>query len=439
MELLYLIIYACTLCFITIRAYSKKNNPIYCAIWTAYSVSGVFCVLCKMYQETLVGTGIYHDYWYDLSDTTWWGYLIIIVCNIIAFKPIKIFDSGHSLVDFGVDDKDKRFFILFSYAYIISSLIFILPSIGNILSVFSITDLGELRSSLYANSENEGSVVVASNIVSNFCFKLCLLTKYLAVFNAYVMIKEKMRPILSSFLLIMVFLLVFINSSATAARGGMLIFIYCSGLVGLCFYKYLSKVNRLRIIATATVFLAIVVIFVAQVTMSRFMSDGGGGNPIIRNICFYLGHGPIEFSKITGCLTDFAYGKTIIGRLISHYIGIPYSWETIAYSIGYPNIGALFVTYLGFLYTDFGIVGCILFTFIWSKITYNMIKKRPNNISTIYFFLYYLSFYTTGVFVVGRLEYAALITTTIIYLIMRVIEKDPNMRKYFTCKIILRG
>lgn len=74
----------------------------------------------------------------------------------------------------------------------------------------------------------------------------------------------------------------------------------------------------------------------------------------------------MEFSRITGSLTDFAYGRTTIGRLISYYFGTDYNWTSISNSIGYPNMGPLFVTYLGYLYTDFGVPGCIVFTSLFA-------------------------------------------------------------------------
>ena len=435
MKLVYLELYALITCIITIRAFFKKYSTIYCFIWLAYAVSAVFCVLCKLYQPVLVGIGRYHNYWYDLSDTTWWGYGLILVCNLIAFKPFKMFDKEYDLTDFGINPKMQNFFTIFSILYILLALGFILPSIGNIIRVLHITDLGDLRNNLFANSENEGSVVIASNFISNFCFKMCLLMKYIAMYISFGMIKQKRTPVLCSLLIGFTFFLVYINSKATAARGGLLIFVFGVFLIGLSFYKYLSASNKRKVVIIGGVVAFIMFSFVSAVTISRFQNDGGGGNPILRNICFYLGHGPIEFSKITGSLNDFAYGRTIMGRLSNHYFGTEYSWNSVAVSIGYPNIGALFVTYLGFLYTDFGVIGCLTFTFIWSSITQILIIKRPNNISTIYFFLYYLSFYVTGIFSVGRLEYAAVITTTIIYFIIRAIEMDPRIKRLFTIKI----
>lgn len=438
MKFIFLVGYTVIVCGITIYSYFKKYNPIYCALWTAYAVSAIFCILCKVYQGTLVGSDIFHDRWYDLSDTTWWGYLVLILCTIIAFKPLKIFDNNKALLGFGKTKSQRNFFIIYSCIYIFGALIFILPSLSNIVSILSTNDLGSVRLDLYSNGENEASnVVIATNFISSISLKLCLQLKYLSIFIGFGMIKERTKPILSGLTLLLTFLIYFINCNANAARGGLLIFAFNSGLIGICFYKYLSRDNKRKVIVIASIAIVVVFSFFITVTISRFANDGGGGNPILRNVCFYLGHAPLEFSKITGSLKEFAYGKTILGRLANHYLGTPYNWTTVAHQIGYPDIDALFVTYLGFLYTDFGSIGCIIFTSIWSLCTYNLLKKRPNNISTIYFFLYYLHFYTTGIFVVGRLEYASLITTILGYFMIRLIEKS-ELKKYFSANIILK-
>lgn len=439
MGLNYLIGYATIICIITLRVWIKKENFIYCSLWTVNAVSGVFCVLCKVYQDTLVGHSAWHDRWYDLSDTTWWGYLFLIICCWIAYKPFKNFNKSNTLEKLGENRKTINCFVIFSYIFICLALLFILTSLNGVKSTLGINDFGALRSSLFSNGENEGSGAVASKFIANVALKLCIQFKYLSIFTAFTLIKEKKRTPLAVLLLFITFFVYYVNCAASAARGGMLIFLICSGLIGSMFFKYLSRANKVKIFIAAGILFGMVFVFFMVVTISRFANDGGGGNPILRNISFYLGHGPIEFSKVTGSLKEFAYGKTIIGRLVSHYFGTPYSWTDISDQIGFPQIGAVFVTFLGYMYTDFGIIGCILFVTIWSRIMNDILRKRPNNISTFFFFSYYLHYYVTGVFTIGRLEYASLITTTIIYLIIRAIELDPRVRSLFTLKFTISG
>ena len=48
--------------------------------------------------------------------------------------------------------------------------------------------------------------------------------------------------------------------------------------------------------------------------------------------------------------------------------------------------------------------------------------------STIFIFMYYLSFYVTGNFAVGRLEYVGMITAHIIALFIRLVEDQISLR-----------
>lgn len=430
--MLYLIIYALVVCFITVRAYVKKENMIFRALWTMFAVSAVFCVICKVDQGTFVGHSASHDYWYDLSDTTWWGYALIIICNIVAFKPIKEFNKNDELYDFGSNIRMRRFFVEFCYIYILLSVFYLLTSISTVRGIFEISDYGSLRSSLFSNAENEGGATMANNFISNVAYKLCLRFRFISVFIAFAMIKERIKVPLACLLIGDTFFMYFLSCVATAARGGLLIFVFISGIIGLIFYPYMSKSNKRKVFIGGMVILGVVFSFFMAVTISRLSTDTGGGNPLLRNIFFYLGHAPIEFSKITGSLNDFAWGRTIWGRLASHFLGTSYSWMAISNDVGFPNIDALFVTYLGYMYTDFGPFGCLAFVSLWGVFTYDILKKRPNKISTIFFFLYYLSFYVTGNFTVGRAEFIAVVTTFILYFMIRFIERTPKLRRLFT-------
>lgn len=428
MGLFYLILYAVITCIITIRAFVKRKNAIYCALWCEYALSAIFCVFCKIYQADLVGIGIWHNRWYDLSDTTLWGYLLLIICNLIAFKPFELIDRNCGLGIMGQKRGAKQYMRIYAYIYIVFATVFVLLSFNNIKAILGTSDMGALRSSLYGNGDNESTLIITTNALANLCYKICILFKYISVFVALLMFKERYCIKTAVCLLITTFGIYYIYASANAARGGLLIFVFCSFLILLTFYKYMSKSSKRKLIILSALCGGIVGSFFLAVTVSRVATDTGGGNLLLRNISFYLGHGPIEFSKITGSLQEFAFGRTVIGRLLNHYLGIPYSWEAIQASIGYPNIGPVFITYLGYIYTDFGIVSCVGFTWVWSNYMCKKLVKQGNRISTMYIFLYYLSFYVTGNFAVGRLEYAAVITAHIIAFAIRCIEDTIHIR-----------
>lgn len=421
-KLIYLVLYAIAMTAIAIRVVRKKNNFIYCCMWIAYAVCAVFSLLCKLFQPVLVGTGIMHYKWYDLSDTTFHGYVLIIVCCLIAFRPFKLFDHKGSLEEIGRSKGIKQFYTLFSYAYILWAVIFIVLSLNTVFGLLRISDFGLVRTTLFGNAENESEFVMTTNFVANICYKLCLQFKLLNVLIALSMIKEKFKTGLAVFSMLCTFLIYYLYATGNAARGGLLIFTFCCILIGVMLFKYMQKSSRRKVFIFASIAIVVVISFFITVTVSRFSSGYTGANLILSNISFYLGHAPIEFSKITGSLDHFAYGKTILGRLANHYFGTPYSWSQVSSQIGYPDIGAVFVTYLGYMYTDFGSIGCIIFVSLWSWFMCGLIKRSPNRISTMFLFLYYLQYYVTGLFAVGRLEYAAMITAHIIFFVIRLAE-----------------
>ena len=344
-KLIFLIIYAITMTAIAIRVNYKKNNYIYCSIWIAYAVCAVASLICKLFQPTLVGNGIMHYKWYDLSDTTFHGYALIVICCIIAFQPFKYFDHKGSLEQIGKGRGIKQFFSLFSYMYIIWTIVFIVLSLNTVISLLRTSDFGLIRSTLYGNAENESNFIMTTNVVANICYKLCLQFKLLNVLIALSMIKEKFKTKTAILSLMCTFMVYYLYSTGNAARGGLLIFTFCSTLIGIMLFQYMPKSSKRKVFYYATIAGIVVISFFISVTVSRFVSGYTGAHPILSNISFYLGHAPIEFSKITGSLDHFAYGKTILGRLSNHYFGTPYSWEQISSQIGYPAIGPVFVTY----------------------------------------------------------------------------------------------
>lgn len=430
MKLFYLILYAVILCGITIYVIIKRRNKTYCVFWMIYAISSIFCVINKVFQKQIHGQGIMLSIWYDLSDTTLLGYLLIIVCCAIAFKPIRLFDPA-------IDEKyryhrtnvvRKELSRLYAYMYISLFLIFLIVCFQTVLNVLNISDFALQRTALYDKSENETSATITNIFIGNICFKLCVKFRVLSVFVAFSMLKTQYKKGLAITLLVITSVLYYIYSSWNAARGGLVLYFICIILIGLYYIRYLNKSTKRKIIVLSSISAIILVLFFISVTISRFSNETNKNFSVISNVCFYLGHGPIQFSKITGSLTDFAWGKTVIGRLISNYFGTNYSWETIQSSIGYPPIGPVFVTYLGYIYTDFGVVSCLLFTWAWATFVTRTVKKYPNRLSTYYLLGYYINFYVLGVFVVGRLEYVAVISTHVFYFIFRLIENAMLQR-----------
>lgn len=419
---MYIAIYAVVIVFIMASAVIRTNSLAYKVVWIVYAVIATASLACVVFQDQLLGHGGALDYWYNLSHTTLWGYLLLAACCFIAFQPFKAFGANDALASFATSVRDKKLMAIYAYILIAFSIVFICLSAGSISSALHTSDYGALRSDLFGNSENESSLVIATNPLANICFKLCLQFKYLSVFVVCGMLKSNYKKGLAVGLLAFTFFDYYIYTAANASRGGLLIFCLCTLVVIGTFFKYFSPSLKHALRISILVVSVAVFSYIAAVTISRFADDGGGGNAVVRNIAFYLGHAPIEFSRITGSLDHFANGDVILGRLANHYFGSFYSWDILALRIGYPQIGPLFVTYLGFIYCDLGPIGCLIFFSICSFLMNYLIRKCPNRPSTIFIFMYYMHYFITGAFVVGRLEYASLITSLVIWAALRVLE-----------------
>lgn len=421
--IVYLWVYTILVVSTTITAFVKSGSFIFKMLWLLYSVIAVSCILCSIFQTQILGNSPSLDYWYDLSDTTLQGYLLLFACTFIALLPFSLLGQRDWLRGFGNQKGVLSTFAVYATLYILMVVIFVALSPSTVLNALNNTDYGSLRSELYSNAGNESTLVLTTNPIASICFRVCNIFKLASVAVAFTFYKENRHEFLGTVLLLSTFGLYYIYASANVARGGFLIYFVCAILVASLFWPYLGAVIKRRLFACLVIMAVLVGTFFMTVTISRFANDGGGGNPVLRNIMFYLGHGPIEFSRITGSLIGHSEGQLILGRLFSQWFGIPYSAYSIELSIGYPQIGPLFITFLGFVFCDFGYLGSISIFTLWALLMrWILSNSKPSRFSTLFILFYYLSFFVTGAFTIGLLEIASVVTYHVIWLLLRIFE-----------------
>lgn len=415
-----------------VSAFVGRNSFIYKLMWLEYTVIAVCTLLCVLFQTELLGHAGSLDYWYSLDRTSLQGYLLLFVCTWLALRPLASFGGGCELATFGRSEAEKQLFLAFTILYLLAAAAFVALSMSSVRAALSTSDYGSLRSDLYSGSDNESSLVLTTNPIASLAFKLCNLFKYIGIVIAFGMLKEKHHPVLAVVLIFTIFGIYYIYASANAARGGLMVFCFCAVILASLLYGFLSPGYRKRIMVGACVLGFLVFSIVAAITISRFANDGGGGNAIVRNVMFYLGHAPIEFSTITGSVSKYGGGEVILGRLFAHWFGSPYSWEAVSFTIGFPQFGPLFITYLGYIFADFGYIGCLLFAMVWAAFLSALLKNSPGRLSTLVLLGYYISFYATGAFTLGRLEFASLVTFHAIWLFLRLWEEilDRPVKNY---------
>lgn len=428
----YLVVYVALTVLACALAFAGHRSAIYKLIWLEYAVISVCTLLCVLFQTELLGHGGLLDYWYFLDKTTLGGYLLLFACTWLALRPLAALGNGQELLSFGKTKQEKQVFLAFAIIYVVAAILFVALSMSSVKAALSTGDYGAVRSDLYSGSDNESTLVLTTNPVASVAFKFCNLLKYIGIVIAFGMLKEKLHPGLAVGLICAIFGIYYIYASANAARGGLMVFCFCAVVLASILFRYLAPEYKRRISIGACILGGVVFSIVAAITVSRFADDGGGGNAIVRNVMFYLGHAPLEFSTITGSVTNYAGGDVIVGRLFAHWFGEPYSWESVSLSIGFPQFGPLFITYLGYLFADFGYIGCLLFVAVWAAFMSALLKTSPARLSTFLMLGYYVSFYVTGAFTLGRLEFASFVTFHLIWLFIRIWEEmldRPSKRK----------
>ena len=422
MGLLYLYIYTIILLVILIKSIIDKKNSMYCFMWGLYALSGVFCIINKTFQDEIIGNGYSHNQWFDLSDSSLLAFFLIILCCYISFRPLQYYNADRFVNGFEYDQVNKMLLLILSVCYFVFFVTYLATSFSIVVQSFSITDYGSMRDTLYGNANHESTVVISASPIGNICFKICWALRYLIVYVCFILIRNR-RKLIGIIVLICNFFLVYIYSNLNAARGGLLIFLFCAFLFAFPILQKLSKRIK-RILLIGAIVIAIVAInFVLGVTVSRTANNQSGNNLVLQNICFYLGHAPIIFSKLFGSLNDFAYGQFTIGRLLNHFFGFSYDIAAIKQQLGYPSVlNYLFSTYLFPIYADFGSIGCVLFFSLSSFLMKKVIKEPKIRLSTVFLFSYYVNFFITGNFVISSLEFASTITTVFIFLVFRLLE-----------------
>lgn len=417
----YLSVYVVAVWVLLVISFTRGTHWVYRLLWLVYAISATVCLLNVLFQEQLVGRGIMQDMWFDLSNTTWWSYGLLVLCCIIAFRPLTSFDQYSKFERFGIGGRQRQIVVVFAYTYVIVVALYIGLSWGNIVSGLNVADFGDLRMATFANADNESTASMSDNVFGSLFFRVSYQLRCLAMFLAFSLMRRKGRRLIAFLLAGSSSFIVYISSQITAARGGLIVYAICVLLIGMYSLRGIQKVTKKWIYISGGASLFVVFTFFARVTEERFGEEGSSGE-IIRNIFFYMGHAPIEFSTITGSLNHLAWGEVIVGRIMNLYTGASYDWQQIQTDIGYPPIGPVFNTYLGYLYTDFGVVGCIAFVLVWARYMDHLLKVRQNYMSTLFLLGYYLHFFVTGLFAVGRLEFASVITAFGVHMGLRLLE-----------------
>ena len=175
-------------------------------------------------------------------------------------------------------------------------------------------------------------------------------------------------------------------------------------------------VKRILIITVSTI-IPLVLIYFMVVTVSRFEEsslnvDAG------KSIVYYLGHSMLTFNYgVMDTIQNHAYGA---------YMFDGSSLRDVRFG---THFGTNFITIVGVLFLDFGLVGTVLMAVMFCCYFSKIARHRFLDIPDVYLLLTYSMLIFNGMFVLGRGYGIQLLEAWFIYFLLKFIQRVTFRRK----------
>ena len=224
---------------------------------------------------------------------------------------------------------------------------------------------------------------------------------------------------------VLLFIATFLNTATismySSSRGTIFNYMLLLLLMYILYRKSFESRIRHVVDKILVLFGAGALIYAIAVTNSRF---GGSDNSSRDSLFFYFGHAPIVFNQNVSTINGYGYGSFFwYGLLNLLSIGVNLTQESIG-----GTWGKQFYTYIGTWYIDFGFVGVIVLSFVFSGIVKKLVKNSRPLLSTCFAIFFAASFLIEGAFVIGRFYCLTLIINVGIFLILRFMENKVRLK-----------
>ena len=271
--------------------------------------------------------------------------------------------------------------------------------------------LDSLRSSDLADIYEMAHEEKEGNLFSKFT-NLFFHVRYLGMVLFFSFLaKEKQSKIFLFLLGIAAFLPVILATISLASRGGMVALFANFAIVYLMMKDILPKYVKRTLIIAVSIIIPLILIYFIAVTVSRFEEsslniDAG------ESMMYYLGHSMLTFNYgVMDTIQNYANGA---------YMFDCSSLKDIRFG---THFGTNFITFVGVLYLDFGLVGTVLVAIIFCSYFCKIGRRRFLDIPDIYLLLTYSMLIFNGVFVLGRGYGIQLLEAWIIYFLLKFIQR----------------
>lgn len=262
-----------------------------------------------------------------------------------------------------------------------------------------------------AHEEKEGTLF---SKFANLFFHI----RYLGIILFFSYLAKTKQSKLFLFLLgVAAFLPIILSTISQASRGGMVALFANIAIVYLMMKDLLPKsVKRILTITVSTI-IPLVSIYFMLVTVSRFEEsslniDAG------ESMMYYLGHSMLTFNYgVMDTIQNYANGA---------YMFDGSSLKDVRFG---THFGTNFITIVGVLFLDFGLVGTVLMAVVFCCYFSKIAKHRFLDIPDVYLLLTYSMLIFNGMFVLGRGYGIQLLEAWIIYFLLKFSQRVTFRRK----------
>ena len=340
---------------------------------------------------------------YNASSHFWhfsfFSFLYLYIVILIFMKPFMkncFVIQENPLSSYNVYRTIAKVYIVLA---IFSSIVYFPIALDSLRS----SDLADIYE--MAHEEKEG------NLFSKFT-NLFFHVRYLGMVLFFSFLaKEKQSKIFLFLLGIAAFLPVILATISLASRGGMVALFANFAIVFLMMKDILPKYVKRTLIIAVSIIIPLILIYFIAVTVSRFEEsslniDAG------ESMMYYLGHSMLTFNYgVMDTIQNYANGA---------YMFDCSSLKDVRFG---THFGTNFITFVGVLYLDFGLVGTVLVAIIFCSYFCKIGRRRFLDIPDIYLLLTYSMLIFNGVFVLGRGYGIQLLEAWIIYFLLKFIQR----------------
>ena len=362
--------------WLTLAVYKTKHKhlDVYTVLLVIYAITATLCAI-TVHQQPLA-----------YSNVSFLGLLFIYTIFMIMVSVFNGFYPDNNNVRI-VDSWIIRVII---YLYIFCAFYVIFTSFEDVFFRIQENAWNSIRNEVYAD---EAGITLYSSPYQRIAKNICSYCSPLAVLYVfYLLTRETPRYIIIALLLLSIVVPSFMAATVVASRSMIMGIVLKLGFGYLLFHNTIPHKRKKYIYIISGIVLLFLAIYVLAVSISRF-----GEDDYQSSMFYYFGHSMISFAQnMFGKLHDYLYGE----YFFYWFVNDTYLTSIDLSSLGSKH-GTSFITFVGPLYADFGVIGTFIFAFLSFFIFRSFTRKRLYGLPELIMLFHYMSYLGAGIFCPG--------------------------------------